>query len=245
MKKRMGLFLTALAHPAVWSACRDLGLDFVFADLEHGFIPLESLCERMLYGNAIGIPTYVRIPEPGKAAVSKTLDAGAGAILLPMTESAEEARDLVRYGRYPPLGRRSYAGGPHTGYGPGGEHRRHMETEDAHVRLYAQIETVRGVERAGEILAVEGIDGAIVGPADLSISMGIPDDEENGKELAAIRTVAAEAKRLGKEFGIIGSVRMQERFRDDLDMIILATDLKCFRDGVRKAADAARAAIEG
>ena len=217
----------------------------MFADLEHGFAPIESLSGLMLYGNAIGIPTYVRVPEAGKAAISKTLDAGAAAVLLPMTETAEEARLLVRYGKYPPLGRRSYAGGPHTGYGPGGEHRRHMEEENARVRLYAQIETVKGVEHAGEILAVEGIDGAIVGPADLSISMGIPDDEENERELAAIRSVAAEAKRLGKEFGIIGSVRMQERFRDDLDLIILATDLKCFRDGVRRAADAARAAIDG
>lgn len=99
-----------------------------------------------------------------------------------MIETREQAELLAGWSKYPPVGRRSYSGGANTDYGPSGGHAQNMEKMNRHTMTIAQIETVKGVENIDEILRVEGIDAAIVGPCDLGISMGNPDnvmDERN------------------------------------------------------------------
>ena len=98
----------------------------------------------------------------------------------------------------------------------------------------AQIETVKGVDNVDEIAQVEGIDALIVGPADLGISMGNPDNMMHPDELALIRKVANACKRADKGFGIIGPLPLIAEFKNDIDLLISAIDVNILRDGLKQ-----------
>ena len=171
-----GLFVQVLDNAPCVLMARAAGFDFLFFDGEHGDIDYAGLSTLMLLGNSVGIPSLVRAPQLARADVSRILDLGATGVMVPMVETASQARQLVEWAKYPTLGRRSYSGGAHTGYGPSGNHQQNMERANASVLAIAQIETVEGVRNADEILSVEGLDAAIIGPCDLAISMGEPDN---------------------------------------------------------------------
>ena len=144
----------------------------------------------MVLGNMQGFPSIVRIAQLSRADVSKILDYGAAGVMVPMVETAEQARQLVQWSKYPPLGKRSYSGGANTHYAPGGHHEQHMRELNENVMSIVQIETRQGVERIKEILDVKGIDGVLIGPCDLAISLGWPDDLMRTEEQDMIRCVA-------------------------------------------------------
>ena len=107
MEKPLGGVLIQFSDsPAVLYVAKQSGLDFVLYDCEHGIIPYEKLHDLMLCGNALDLPSIVRVPELSRAWVSRILDFGASGVMVPMMESAEQARKLADWAKYPPLGRR-------------------------------------------------------------------------------------------------------------------------------------------
>jgi len=167
-----GIF-NALPSPAIVEMCGYAGFDFVIIDNEHGSANLETTENMLRAARASGIVPVVRCLRHD---ISRVLDMGASAVQIPMVASAEEARDLVQQVRYPRLGRRGSAFSPRAaGYGafPGVAH---TQRSNAGVALIAMVETPEGVEHAGEIAAVEGIDAVFVGPNDLSHAMGFDND---------------------------------------------------------------------
>ena len=151
----------------------------------------ETLHNLILMGNAVGIPSFVRVPQLARGDVSRSLDCGAAGVMVPMIESKKQAELLVEWSKYPPIGNRGYAGGANTNYRPSGNHKNNMIELNESVISIAQIETDLGVKNIEEIISVEGIDAAIVGPSDLAISLGIPGDYFNQIEIEAIDKVAA------------------------------------------------------
>ena len=101
----------------------------------------------------------------------------------------------------------------------------------------AQIETVKGVENVDEILSVNGIDAAIVGPCDLGISMGNPDNVMDERELAMIQKVADSCRKHGKAFGIIGGNQLLKHFYKDVNILVSAIDAHMLRDCMKKAVE--------
>lgn len=235
LRKASGILMKIVDNPAVVLLAQSAGLDFIFYDCEHGVISYEKLHDLMLMGNAKNFPAIVRVPQLGRQEVSRILDYGATGIMVPMIETMEQAEKLVTWSKYPPIGKRSYAGGANTDYAPSGHHAQHMESLNERTLTIAQIETVKGVENVDEILSVVGVDAAIVGPVDLGISMGNPDNVMDESELQLIRRVADSCKKYKKTFGIIGSVELLKYFRQDLNLMISTTDIGILRNGMEAA----------
>ena len=172
------------------------GWDTVTIDLQHGMIDVPCAIGMLqAIGNTPAVP-LVRPEwnEPGQ--IMKLLDAGAMGVICPMINSAEEARRLVASSRYAPLGERSF--GPLRAnllYGPD-----YWRSANEKVLVFAMIETRRALDALDEILAVEGLDGVYVGPADLGLSLfGNPDSEpQDERAMAAIAGVRTKAQAAGR-----------------------------------------------
>jgi 4-hydroxy-2-oxoheptanedioate aldolase len=134
--------------------------------------------------------------------VKQALDAGAQTLLIPMVESGAQAAELVRACRYPPHGVRG------VGAGLGRATRfsqvtDYIETADAEICLLLQVESLRGLAALDDILAVEGVDGVFIGPADLSTDMGFAGNPEAPKVQDTIRDALARIAAAGKAPGIL------------------------------------------
>ena len=159
------LLWLALGSPALAEIAAASEPDGVVLDLQHG------LWDRPSLEAAVGLagqhaPVLVRCADLSPMAISTALDCGASALLAPLVETAEEARALVRAGRYPPGGARSGGGVRPLRHGV-----EHMLTMGREVALGAMIETTAGVAAAHEICAVPGLDFIFIGTGDLALSM--------------------------------------------------------------------------
>lgn len=230
--KYFGLFSKMIFNPQMYIFLKSSGLNFVFYDLEHGFLTTEKLHDLILFGNNVGVPTFVRVAELSRKEVSQALDCGARAVMVPMIENKEQARKLVEYSKYPPLGSRSYSSGANTNYGPSGNHAVNIKKNNESVVTIAQIETKLGVENAEDIVSTEGIDAVIVGPVDLSISLGNTGNIMHENTLNSISNIADICKQYEKPFGIIGSNELLNYFKKDLNYFISATDNNILREGI-------------
>jgi len=180
------------------------GADFVLFDMEHTGWSIESI--RMLLATTPATETVplVRIPATDYQFVARALDMGAMGIMSPMVEDARQAQNLVRYAKYPPVGRRGGAFGiSHDSY-TGGAVAAKMETANHEILLIAQIETASGLENVEKIASTEGIDVLWIGQTDLSNSLGIPGQFDHPDFVAAVDRVVAAAQATGKAAGYMG-----------------------------------------
>jgi len=176
------------------------GFDWLCIDTQHGLIGYDQMT-LMLQAVAItGTPAFVRVPWNQPDHIMKALDAGAEGVIVPMVNSAEEAKAAVRACRYPPDGYRSWGpiraslGVP--GYSPEAANRRVVVT--------VMIETVNGLAAADEILAVPGIDAVYVGPNDLAVTHGLEPggDAREPEHARVIEAALAASRRQGVVAGI-------------------------------------------
>jgi len=164
------------------------GYDYVCIDMQHGLIDFQ-VAITMLQAISLGGSTpFVRVPSNDFAAINRVLDAGAMGVIIPLVNSPSEAADAVSACRYYPEGSRSWGPSRATWYA-GADYFEHANAEVACVPM---IETAQAVERLDEILAVPGVDGAYVGPSDLSVTLGLPPRPDNGGAFEAARLRIAE-----------------------------------------------------
>lgn len=152
------------------------GFDYVCIDMQHGIIGFETAVTMLQVIGTTDATPFVRVPSNDFATIGRMLDAGAMGIVVPMVNSADQARAAVAACRYYPKGARSY-GPTRAVYYAGADY---FANADAEVACIPMIETKQAVERLDEILAVAGIDAAYVGPSDLSITLGLPPGPDNG-----------------------------------------------------------------
>jgi 2-keto-3-deoxy-L-rhamnonate aldolase RhmA len=180
------------------------GAEFCVFDMEHSGLSLETIRSLIRWCRSTSVVPLVRVPAHEYRYVAGALDAGAQGLMIPMTESAEQAREIVAWTRYPPEGKRGTAFGiAHDDYRGGSREEilATMRRANAGVLLLFQIESAAGVEHVEEIVAVEGVDVAWVGHGDLSVSMGLPYAFDHPDHLAALERVAAAARAAGKVAG--------------------------------------------
>ncbi|MGN6579119.1 MAG: HpcH/HpaI aldolase family protein, partial [Bordetella sp.] len=156
----------------------------IVLDLQHGLWERGTL-EAAIAAVGARVPVIARCADNSPAVISQALDAGASAVLLPLVETADDARRAVSAGRYPPFGTRS-AGGVRPLLGGIDA----MLEADGHVAIGLLIETVKGVENAEEIAAVPGVDFLFIGTGDLSFSRGTADADVLGRDCARIQAAA-------------------------------------------------------
>ncbi len=233
-QKVFGTMLRISRSPAIYLLARQAGLDFVMFDCEHGDYTTRDLHDLNLAGAAMGVDSLARVPALARDNISRTLDCAAAGVMCPMTETPGQAADLVGYSKFAPVGRRGFAAG-HAGTAyAGGKAVELMENANNRILTIAQIETRLAVDNAGLIAATEGIDVLLVGPNDLSVSLGVPGDLTNPIELEAISHVAAQCKSRGKWFGMHAGTGLLERFKEQLDMVMSMTDTDLLLQSMQK-----------
>ncbi len=169
-RPHMGCWVGLASHYAA-EITGTAGFDWLLIDGEHAPNDLRSISDQVGILQASDSDIVVRLPNGDPDLIKQMLDAGVQSLLIPMVESAEQARDLVRAVRYPPHGIRG------VGYALGRASRfaaipDYLKTADQEICLLVQIESKKGLESLDDILAVEGVDGVFIGPADLSVDLG-------------------------------------------------------------------------
>lgn len=199
-----GTMIRLIRTPAIALVAKEAGLDFFMFDLEHGPITFETVSDAASLARAAGIDCYVRVPELTKGYVSRALDCGVTGVMVPMIKNGDEARAFVHWAKYQPIGKRGLGGwAAHTDYrdaSSGGQ--AFLDETNAHILTIAQIELAEAIDAIDDIAAVEGLDALLVGPADLSNSLGIGGQFNHPLMDEAIAKVAQAATRHDKVFGI-------------------------------------------
>ncbi|MDR2087725.1 MAG: aldolase [Dysgonamonadaceae bacterium] len=177
------------------------GFDFVILDMEHGPVGFSNLQNLIRGAETAGVLPIVRTYDSSETAIGKALDLGAKGVQVPQIQSVNEAREVVKAARYFPKGERgvcrfvraaAYSSTPRNDY--------FNQANEALVIL--QVEGKQVLNHLDEILSVEGLDILFVGPYDLSQSLGVPGQVSHPEVVAAIRTIAEQAKQAGVTTGV-------------------------------------------
>jgi 4-hydroxy-2-oxoheptanedioate aldolase len=224
------------------------GYDIVTIDLQHGLIDYQTAVSMLQAMNGSSTVPFARVPWLDPAIIMKLLDAGILGIICPMTNTADEARRLASYVRYPPVGERSF-GPARAGFivdpDYGGK-------ANDMVKCLAMIETAEGYRNVEEIVQVDGIDGVYIGPIDLTLGLYGNDlpigiDREEPEMIEAIKKILNSAHAAGKKAGIhCGTPEYAARMTDlGFDMVALSTDLSLFSAASKSSLEATRRLMSG
>ncbi len=220
------------------------GLDYTIIDCEHGSFEAETAQELARAAASNGVIPFARVKEISRPAILKLLDAGAQGLIIPNVKTLEEARDIVRFGKFHPIGERGVAATVSSDFwfsdllADGIEG--YFQKANALTMLIPQCETVECLENIESIVGLEGIDGIFVGPYDLSTALGKPGQFEDPEIRAAIGRVLAACKAAGKlSFIYTGDLnKAREYLAMGFDSVTYSLDaivlVEAYRDAVRK-----------
>jgi 4-hydroxy-2-oxoheptanedioate aldolase len=217
-----------------------IGFDWLTVDAEHN--PIDITVMSQMFGSiaAAGTAPLVRIPWNTGENIKRVLDAGAWGIVVPMVNSRAEAEAAVEAAKYPPRGVRSLGGNLRTvRWGAtAAEYHQHADDE---ILVVLQIEHIKGVEAADEILSVPGVDACFIGPNDLAasmgISLGVPLESTNPELMAAIEEIRNACVRNGVAPGIhcSGPEGVTQRIGEGFQFLAMASELKFLISGLQDA----------
>ena len=189
-----------LGHPSIAEIMASAGFDWLVLDMEHSVLELSEVQAIIQVLDAKQCPAIVRLTSNHPDQIKRVMDAGATGVMVPMIKSAADAKAAVDGVYYPPRGQRGVGLARAQGYGSSFQAYRQWLEENA--VIVVMIEHVDAVKAIDEILAVPGIDAYIIGPYDLSGSMGRPGDLNHPDVQAAIAHVLEAGRRAGKPGGI-------------------------------------------
>lgn len=232
LKGETSIGTTIISPSPRWpDSVKNCGLDFVFIDTEHIALdrgPLSWMCQTY---SALGLPPIVRIPSPDPYTATMVLDGGAAGIIAPYVESIQEVRALRGAVKLRPIKGRKLSemltGGP---IDPAMED--YMRKPAENRLLILNIESVPAIESLDQILAEPGLDALLIGPHDLSCSLGIPEQYDHPDFLSACQTIFSKARAAGIGAGIIfwGTIQQQRRWLEmGANLLIHSADLTLFQ----------------
>ncbi len=195
----IGLWL-ALGDENAAELCAHAGFDWLLIDGEHAPHDVRSILSQMRAVQGGASATVVRLASDDRVAIKQHLDIGAQTLLIPMIESAEQAREVVRSCRYAPSGARGI-GAAFARASRYGRVTDYLHRAADEICILLQVETVKGIKALDAILEVEGVDGVFVGPSDLAADMGLPgkpgSDEVQKLVVDALTRIGASTKASG------------------------------------------------
>ena len=218
------------------------GFDFLVVDTEHGSANTESLQRISRAARSAGIAPLVRVADITYALIARTLDTGALGLMVPHVETADDAREIVRCAKYPPVGERGFGLRSAVTDYSGTSVPEAIAWSNAETMIMAQVESRRCLDQLDEIAAVPGIDVLLVGPTDLSISLGVPGQLLHPTMQEAYRRVVDVANRHGIAAGIHPSdIKVVQHGRDiGMRLLMYASDVRLLLAAGRQAVDALR-----
>lgn len=235
----VGTFVST-SSPAVAEILGRSGFELLCFDSEHGVFGPVEIEQSLRAATAVGVAAIVRVSSIGPE-IGRALDSGAAGVLVPMVESAEQARAVVSAVRYPPTGARGAGPGRATAYGI--DFADYLANSDSDVAAIVQVETRAAVEAVEEIVAVPGIDMVFVGPGDLSVSLGVPGGSPEHTQ--AIETVIAAARAAGIPVGMfcMTAEAVRQWSQRGVTLFLVAGDIALLAQGATALAAEARAAV--
>lgn len=197
-------FWLALADPYSAEVCAGAGFDWLLIDGEHAPNDVRSTLAQLQAVAPFSTHAVVRPPSGDPVRIKQLLDLGARSLLIPMVESAAQARDLVAATRYPPRGIRGVgsAVARASGFSRNAGYLRHA---DENICLLVQVESAPALEALDSIARVEGVDGVFVGPADLAASLGHLGEPGHPEVQAAIQDAGARLRAAGRPAGVLAT----------------------------------------
>jgi 4-hydroxy-2-oxoheptanedioate aldolase len=212
------------------------GFDWVLVDNEHGLGDYDSMLRQLQALSATPASPIVRVRSNDVGLIKQALDAGASGIMVPWINNAEQAKLAVSYMCYPPKGIRGLTrAGRASNYGHNFDE--YFNKANENILKIVQIETVKAVENIEEIAAVEGVDMLFVGPADLSLNLGITGQINDPGFREAISKIVAAGKKHNKHLGIlVGSPEhLEQAVADGFNFIAKNVDIRILSKGFKAA----------
>lgn len=225
-----------LTDPSVYELAGLMGFDAIWMDLEHHGYSLETAAN-MIRGARVGGTDVIARPAKGEfMRMGRMLEFGAKGIMYPRCDSAEEAREVVRWAKFAPQGQRGFDGAGADAPFLLTPMARYVREANEQTFIIIQIEDPKALERAEEIAAVPGVDMLMLGPADFSILSGIPGDFTNPKILAAYEKLSQAAKNTGKNWAVIAGTPEIGRTMIDMGarLIFHGADIVMVKNGFER-----------
>jgi 2-keto-3-deoxy-L-rhamnonate aldolase RhmA len=213
--------IVSLASPEVAEVLSAAGFDWLFLDAEHN--PLEALTVQRLIMGARPTPCLVRLARGDEVSIKKALDAGATGIIAPLINSAEQAAEVVRHAKYAPLGARGVGAGRAHGYGLAFQD--YLSRANDETVVVVQAEHIEAVNNIEAIVQVPGVDAVLVGPYDLSASLGHIGEVTHPDVIAAIDRVTQACRVVNLPLGIFGMTAEAVRPYIDRGYTLLAVSI--------------------
>jgi 2-keto-3-deoxy-L-rhamnonate aldolase RhmA len=214
-----------------------LGFDFLWVEMEHSPITLETLRTMVLAAKGAPAAIFARVPVNELWTAKRVLDAGVQGVMFPFSSTPELARQAVDACRYPPLGKRGSGPGLAEFSWPGSSSTNsgYHDSADANVFVIAIVEEARAVERIDEIAATPGLDALFIGTTDLSFSLGLRGRQDDPLLSEAIAKIAAAARRNHVPLGRPASnpTQVEEWRQQGFAFFQLTTELGFLRAGAR------------
>ncbi|NOX14977.1 MAG: 2,4-dihydroxyhept-2-ene-1,7-dioic acid aldolase [Epsilonproteobacteria bacterium] len=235
----LGSWIT-IGHPSVVDIMASAGFEWLVIDIEHTSIDLSMAHILIATIQANGMKALVRVSKNEEVVIKRILDMGADGIVVPMIKSKKDALETINYAKYPPVGKRGVGLFRAQKYGLGfDEYKKWVNKE---LVIIAQIEHIEAVNNIEEIITTDGIDGIIIGPYDLSGSMGYPGEYYRDDVKEAIEKVLSicKQKNFPSGFHVIESnpCKLQERIDEGCTFLAYSLDFfflgDSARDGMKK-----------
>jgi 4-hydroxy-2-oxoheptanedioate aldolase len=242
----LGVILRQARTVDVAPIMQSCGYDWLFLDLEHNSMDLDTAVQIAVAALGVGIAPVARVPAGQLWMATRFLDGGGLGIVMPHVDTAEEAHKIAQALRYPPLGHRSVAGGlPHFGYAKVGL----AETcgaINAATFVVVMLETPTAIANAAAIAAVPGIDSLLIGTNDLAMELGVPGGFADERIAAAYQSVCDACRAHGK-FAGVGGIADEALLRRYIGMgvrvVLPGSDLSFMAAGASQTAATMRACL--
>jgi 2-keto-3-deoxy-L-rhamnonate aldolase RhmA len=204
----LGLSMT-ITDPFVSEVVGAAGFDFVLIDTEHGPVAIDQLQSMLIALRGSPSTVLVRPPSGDPVAIKRILDLGAEGIVVPEVSTAEECAAAVRSAKYPPDGIRGF--GPRRASRLGGGRQSYLQRANEEIAVFVMIEHQDAVPELDGILTTPGLDGIVVGPADLAVSMGHILEPQHADMQKTIEQIFDACERHGRPFGIYAAAEAAAR----------------------------------
>ena len=218
---------TSIGHPQVTEMLTMSGVDFIGIDIEHSTISQEQSQRIIAACYEKGISCLPRIATHNQDAIKRLLDSGADGIIVPTVDTPEQVEKLIEWMKYPPLGKRGYGIARAQGYGHDFEEYTSQWNDSS--SLIIQIESISAVDNIEQLLRFDEVDGAMIGPYDISGSLGIPGQIEHQKVKDAGQLVVDACRKFGKACGTQDIDPTTESVQSAIDsgytLVVLASDV--------------------
>ena len=237
-----------VANSPLWPAfVKQTGIDFVFVDTEHTPQDRQTLSWICQTYQALGLPPVVRIPCNDPFEACKALDAGAGGVIGPYVESAEQVRGLVGAVKLRPLKGKRLERALREPDSLEPELREYLERQNGDKILIVNIESVPAIENLDEICSVPGLDAVLIGPHDLSCSLGIPEQYDHPRFDEAVKTIFRIARSRGVGAGIHFWLSLEREIawaRAGGNLVMHSSDIAVFSSALKREIADLRKALE-